>query len=243
MRVVAIIQARMGSTRLPGKVLKDVGGTTALARVISRVRHVRSISDIVVATSIQPPDDAIVGECRRLKATVYRGDEHDVLDRYYHAAVSAHADCVVRITADCPLIDPEISNWVVESFLEKRPEFASNALERSFPRGLDTEVIALPALERAWRDAKEPYQRVHVTPYFYQNPALFRILSLRGNHDFSHQRWTLDTPEDLEFLQTVFSRFQGQDDFSWRDVLSLMEREPNLAEINSKITQKALREG
>lgn len=243
MKLVAIIQARMGSSRLPGKVLKDLGGKTVLARVVSRVRRVKPITEILIATSTASGDDAIVEECNRLAVNVYRGEEHDVLDRYYRAAVSVRAECVVRITSDCPLIDPEISTWVIESFLEKKPDYASNALERSFPRGLDTEVMAMAALQQAWREAREEYQRAHVTPYIYQNPAVFRILALKGNTDYSQHRWTLDTPEDLQFLQAVFHRFQGRDDFSWLDVLASIEREPGLAAINSKVAQKALQEG
>lgn len=243
MKIAAIVQARMGSTRLPGKVLKDLGGKTALSRVVSRVRRTRTISEILIATSTAPADDAILEECANLSVNVFRGEEQDVLDRYYRAAVSVQAEYIVRITSDCPLIDPAVTNWVIESFLEKMPDYASNALERTFPRGLDTEVMSLAALERAWRDAKEVYQRAHVTPYIYQNSGAFQILSLRGDSDHSNHRWTLDTQDDLKFMQAVFHRFQGRDDFSWRDVLALVERERDLAAINSNVAHKALQEG
>ncbi len=155
----------MGSTRLPGKVLKDLEGETALARVLARVRRAAMIGEVLVATSDAPGDDVIVVECKRLDTMVFRGDESDVLDRYYRAAQFSKAEIVVRITADCPLIDPQITDKTVNEFLKERPDYASNALIRTYPRGLDTEVFSLQTLECAWRKSSEPYQRAHVTPY------------------------------------------------------------------------------
>lgn len=239
MKIVAVIQARMGSSRLPGKVLKNLGGDSVLARVVSRVRKARTIEKVLIATSGAPADEEIVSECKRIEVGVFRGSELDVLDRYYRAANSVEAEVVVRITSDCPLIDPEVTDLTVERFLAERPDYASNVQERTYPRGLDTEVMTMRALERAWREAKEDYEREHVTPYLYQNPAMFKVLSVTGDGDYSRYRWTLDTPEDLEFLETVYNRFQG--DFTWHDVLDLLEREPELAEINRNVQQKALR--
>jgi spore coat polysaccharide biosynthesis protein SpsF len=243
MRTIAIIQARMGSTRLPGKVLRELGGETVLARVIIRVRRMRMIDELVIATTTERADDPIVETADRRGALVFRGGEEDVLDRYYQAACSFKADFIVRITADCPLIDPEVSDHAVQQFLSVRPDYASNVLERTYPRGLDTEVLTMSALERAWREASEPYHRAHVTPYIYRNPEKFQLLSVTGEADHSQQRWTLDTPEDLEFLQAVYARLGGQEDFGWRDVLNLVKREPALSEINRQIAQKALLEG
>jgi spore coat polysaccharide biosynthesis protein SpsF len=243
MRVVAIIQARMGSTRLPGKVLRQLGNRTVLSWVIHRVRKFRRIDGLLIATTVEPADDAVVKEAERCSAEVFRGNESDVLDRYYRGACHAGADVIVRITSDCPLIDPEVSDYTIQRFLDEQPDYASNALERTYPRGLDTEVMKFSALEQAWREASEPYQRAHVTPYLYQNPDKFRLLSVKGEVDLSGYRWTLDTPEDAEFLQEVFARLSGSGDFTWRDVLHLLEREPALAEKNQHIRQKALREG
>jgi spore coat polysaccharide biosynthesis protein SpsF len=243
MRTAAIVQARMGSTRLPGKVLRELGGETVLMRVVGRVRQMRRIDDVVVATTTESADDPVVEAARQNGVHVFRGSEDDVLDRYYQAACSFNADVIVRITADCPLIDPEVSDHVIQQFLSVRPDYASNVLERTYPRGLDTEVMTLAALERAWQAASEPYQRVHVTPYLYQNPERFKLLSVTGGVDHSQHRWTLDTPEDLEFLQTVYARLSGQQDFGWRDVLNLIEREPKLSEVNRQIAQKDLHEG
>ncbi len=240
MRIVAIIQARMGSTRLPGKVLKDLGGATVLARVVSRVRRFRFVNEVVVATSKDPADDLIMKECQRLGTRAFRGGEQDVLDRYYGAAREAQAEVVVRITSDCPLIDPGVSDKTVQAFLDVLPDYASNVLEPTYPRGLDTEVMAFAAIESAWSDAREPYQREHVTPFLYQHPERFKLLSVKGDHDYSQYRWTLDTPEDLEFLRAVYARSVNRQDLSWQDVLGMVEREPELAEINRHIVQKTV---
>ncbi|MGA8761466.1 MAG: glycosyltransferase family protein, partial [Candidatus Sulfotelmatobacter sp.] len=241
LRVVAIIQARMGSTRLPGKVLADIHGQPMLERVIERARAAQGLDEIVVATSIEPADNAIATFCREHQCTCFRGSEMDVLDRYYQAAPEFGADTIVRITSDCPLIDPQIIEKTVRAFLKERPDYASNSLDRTYPRGLDTEVIARPALERAWRAARETYQRVHVTPYIYQNPGEFKILSVTGDTDHSAYRWTVDTSEDLEFVRAIYSHMDSGL-FSWHDVVTLLERQVELLEINRSVVQKALHE-
>ncbi len=238
MNVVAIIQARMGSTRLPGKVLKDLCGETVLARVVNRIRRATLLNKVVVATSVQPADDAILQECGRLSVACFRGHEADVLDRYYRAAEKFSADAIVRITSDCPLIDPEVSDKTIRAFLEQHPDYASNVLERRYPRGLDTEVMTFAALETARREARDPHQREHVTPFLYQHPERFRLVSVTGDRDYSHYRWTLDTVEDLEFLRSVYRRRAEASDPAWQDVLRILEREPDLAAINEHVKQK-----
>ena len=228
----------MGSTRLPGKVLKDLCGETVLARVVKRTRGATLLDEVVVATSIQAADDAIVEECERLRVACFRGDETDVLDRYYRAAEEFSAGAIVRITSDCPLIDPEVSDKTIRAFLEQHPDYASNVLERRYPRGLDTEVMTSSALGSACRDARDPYQREHVTPFLYQHPSRFRLLSVTGDRDYSHYRWTLDTPEDLEFLRAVYERRSDASDPTWLEVLGMLEREPDLAAINAHVKQK-----
>jgi spore coat polysaccharide biosynthesis protein SpsF len=240
-RTIAIIQARMGSTRLPGKVLKKLEGKTVLARVVARVSRASLLHEVVVATTAAKMDDAIVEECERLQTSVFRGDERDVLDRYYRAAQAAKAGVIVRITADCPLIDPELVDATISARGQADYDYASNALDRTYPRGLDVEVFTFPALERAWRQATLPYQREHVTPYLYEHPEQFRIVKLRGQKDYSHLRWTLDTPEDFECLSAIYARFHGRDDFRWTEVLSLLDREPEIVEINRHIAQKDFR--
>ncbi len=245
MKVVAIIQARMGSTRLPGKVLKDIGGATMLARVVRRAQQAKLINEVIVATTTQPADADIVSECSRLNVPAFRGDEQDVLDRYYQVAQTHHAQAIVRITSDCPLIDPAVTDKTIQAFLQAAPDYdyASNTLQRTYPRGLDTEVMTFDALERAWRETQGPFQRVHVTPYFYQNPAKFKLLSVTHDQDYSHYRWTVDTLQDLAFVQTVYARLGNRMNISWQEVLALLEREPELAELNRDIQQKALHEG
>jgi spore coat polysaccharide biosynthesis protein SpsF len=242
-RVVAIVQARMGSTRLPGKVLKNLEGDTVLARVVNRLRGARLIDELLVATTGEVADDVVVEECQHCSVPIFRGDEDDVLDRYFHAAQSRQAEIVVRITSDCPLIDAEIVDKTIRAFLDARPDYASNALIRTYPRGLDTEVMTAQALDRAWHEATEPHQRAHVTPYLYQNPGKFEILSVTGEADYSSHRWTLDTPEDLKFIRAIYARFRDRSDFGWRDVLQVLDREPELIEMNRLVTQKALHEG
>jgi spore coat polysaccharide biosynthesis protein SpsF len=243
MKITAIIQARMGSTRLPGKVLMDLGGETVLARVVRRLRRAALIEDVVVATTHSVADHAIVRECQKLSVRVFRGSENDVLDRYYRAALWTGAEGVVRITSDCPLIDAEITENTIRAFLEHQPDYASNTLQRTYPRGLDTEVMSWQALAQAWREAQLPYQKTHVTPYIYENRDRFDLFSVKGKTDYSHHRWTLDTAEDLAFIRAIYDRFDHDDSFSWHDVLALLEREPELVELNRDVMQKALQEG
>jgi len=240
LKVVAIVQARMGSARLPGKVLKDIEGETVLSRVIGRLRRATRIHELLVATTDSAADDAIVEECRKCSVAVCRGDQVDVLDRYHRSAQFAKADIVVRITSDCPLIDPEITDKTIAAFLEVRPDYASNVLVRTYPRGLDTEVISVFALARAWQAARKPYEREHVTPYIYEHPADFRLQSVTGDEDYSGSRWTLDTPEDLKFVRSVYARLKEYPRFSWRDVLDLVGREPELIAVNRAVMQKTL---
>lgn len=243
MSTVAIIQARMGSTRLPGKVMKDLNGATMLERVVNRTRRATSLSGLMVATSTEASDHPVVDLCRRLGVSCFRGSEADVLDRYYQAAQMAGADNIVRITSDCPLIDPSIIDKTVGEFQARKPDYASNTLQRRYPRGLDTEVFTMAGLEQCWREANEEHQRVHVTPYFYQHPELFRLHPVIGEQDFSMHRWTVDTPEDMQFVRAIYSRLGPRDEFGWKDVLALLKREPALAAINQSISQKALHEG
>ncbi len=242
MKLITIIQARMGSTRLPGKVMLDLWGKTVLARVVARIRGSRFAGEIVVATTTEPADNVIVDECRRLGVNFFRGSEDDVLDRYYRAAKQFGADAIIRICSDCPLIEPEIVDKTVQAFLTFRPDYASNALERTYPRGLDTEIMTWDALARCWREAHAFYQRSHVTPYIYEKPDRFAILRVTGDANHSDHRWTLDTPQDLAFIRAVYARMQS-DMFSWHDVLALLDREPELLELNQHILQKALQEG
>jgi spore coat polysaccharide biosynthesis protein SpsF len=240
MNVVAIIQARMGSSRLPGKVLMDISGASMLSRVVNRTKQAKLLNQIVVATSDRSIDDAVVREADQLGVLSFRGSENYVLDRYYKAAQLFNADIVVRITSDCPLIDPSIIDKVVRAFLKSGADYASNGLVRTYPRGLDVEAFTMSALTKAWQQASNPYERIHVTPYIYENPTIFKLLSVSDSHDYSNYRWTVDTPEDLEFVRKIYERLDDKTSFSWHDILALCEKEPALTAINFHIEQKKL---
>jgi len=242
MKVVAIIQARMGSTRLPGKVLMNLAGEPMLVRDVNRVQRARTVDEVLIATTTEGADDVIADLCHVKGWRCFRGNETDVLDRYYQAARTHRADIVVRITSDCPLIEPEVIDRIVRDFEHHQPEvdYASNILDRrTFPRGLDTEVMRFDVLERAWRDGKDSSYREHVTPYIYRNPHLFCLESMENSVDLSHLRWTVDTLEDLDFVQCIYNHF-GHDRFSWRDVLDVLETHPQWQGINSHIEQKGV---
>jgi spore coat polysaccharide biosynthesis protein SpsF len=230
----------MGSTRLPGKVLMDLGGETVLARVVCRLRRASLVDSIVVATSTSEKDDAVVAECERLQALFFRGSEHDVLDRYYRCAETYAAAVVVRITADCPLIDPELVDLAIRAFFSNTCDYASNGLVPTYPRGLDVEVLTSAALGRAWREARNSYEREHVTSYLYEHPELFRLVSVKADADYSQYRWTLDTLEDLKLLRTIYASFGNRNDFGWYEVLQLMQVEPALSCLNAHVIQKAV---
>ena len=271
MRTVAIIQARMGSSRLPGKVLLQIAGQPMLGRVVMRTRRVRGLEAVVVATTVDDSDDAVAAFCASgLDADVkrigpkqmggvpcIRGSVQDVLDRYHQAAQEQQADVIVRITADCPLIDPILVDQAIVTMVEGGYDFVANRLpppfSRSYPIGLDVEVCTFAALEQAWREADQTFQREHVMPYLYEGVSLssvhpgfatgvsprgFSIAQLHSPVDYGSMRWTVDTPQDLAFVRQVYARFAGRDDFTWQDVLELLEREPDLAAINSSVQHK-----
>ena len=244
-KTVAIIQARMGSERLPGKVLLDIAGQTMLARVVRRVQRSSLIDEVVVATSHNPDDDAIVNECRTLAVSVVRGSEEDVLDRYRDAALASGATVCVRVCADSPLVDPGVCDLVVTSIRQADPpaDYAGNKIDPSFPLGLDVEAFSIEALERTWSAARNDYERAHVTVYMYSHPELFRLVGVSSPVDRQTWRWTVDVPEDLEFVRQVYENLGGTNDFAWDDVVNLIEREPGLALINSHIQPKAVSAG
>lgn len=241
MKVVAIIQARMGSTRLPGKVLLDLAGEPMLVRVVNRCRRATTVDQVIIATTTETRDEAIVDLCDSRGWACFRGSEDDVLDRYFQAAKKHQAEVVVRITSDCPLIEPEIIDLTVREFLQDGTlDYVSNTLPpRTFPRGLDVEVMAFEALERAWQEDKNPTWREHVTSYIYRHPERFALRTVTNDQDYSHMRWTVDTPEDLAFVRRVYDHF-GHDRFSWREVIALLEEHPEWLEINQHVVQKAV---
>ena len=245
-RVVTIIQARMEASRLPGKVLKSLGASTVLNWVVTRAKRASTVAETIVATTVETADDAVAAYCEREQIPFTRGSMHDVLDRYYQTALTHKADVIVRITADCPFIDPDEIDRLVETLLSTEPplDFAANRLptHRTIPIGLDAEICTFAALETAWKEAKEPHQREHVMPFFYENTDRFNTLHLTHDPDYGHFRWTVDTPEDLELARQIAANFPDRDDFTWQEILALFERQPELANINADVEHKQYRE-
>jgi len=241
MRKVVIIQARMGSTRLPGKVMNMLSGKTVLAHVVERAIAIPGVDEVVIATTVKHEDDCIVEESQRLQIPVWRGSEADVLSRYYDAALHSKADVVMRITSDCPLLDPEVSGHVLRTFQNNpKTDYVSNTIVRRFPRGLDTEVFSFQALEAAYQETNESYYREHVTPFLYENQLRFHCQSVDGEEDYSHYRWTLDTSEDWNLIQQIYQELYEENTwFSWTKGIELMKRRPDLLKINSHIEQKS----
>jgi len=233
-KVFAIIQSRMGSSRLPGKVMADIAGQPMLQRVVERVAHATRLDGMVVATSHHSTDDAVEHLCQKLNTNCFRGSEEDVLDRYYQAALRHQVNCIVRLTADCPLADPHVIDRVVGAYNPREHDYVSNIDPPTFPDGLDTEVFSFAALERAWRDAKLPSQREHVTLYIRNHPELFRLANVVNETDLSAMRWVVDEARDLEFVREVYRRL-GNNIFFTEDVLRLLDGEPSLQKINGSI--------
>lgn len=227
----AIIQARMTSTRLPGKVLEDLGGAPLLGRVVERALRATRINQVGVATTDRASDDPVADFCREAGIRCFRGDEHDVLDRYRQAAAAFGGEVIIRLTADCPLLDPAVIDRVIEGFESADFDYASNTVKPTFPDGLDTEVFTRRALETAWRDAALPSEREHVTPFIWKRPEQFRIHSIEQPVDLSALRWTVDDAADLDFVRAVFARLEPGDT-AMEDVLALLDRHPDLGSIN-----------
>ncbi|MCK4598754.1 glycosyltransferase family protein [Candidatus Bipolaricaulota bacterium] len=245
-KVVAIIQARMGSARLTGKVLMDIAGKPMLWHVVHRASQSKLVDKVVIVTSTNKSDNLIVTFARTNDIPCFRGSEDDVLDRYYQAAKWMSADVIVRITADCPLIDPDIVDKVVRSYMNGDYDYVSNTNPPMYPDGLDTEVFSLEALKRTWYEAGLQSEREHVTPYIRKHPELFRIGNVRYGRDLSSMRWTVDDSRDLEFVRAVHG-YLGSNSFTVANVLSLLKKHPELMEINAGIGrnegyQKSLRE-
>ena len=241
MKTVVIIQARMSSSRLPGKVLLDIAGQPMLAHVISRVRQATIPNGVVIATSTDPEDDELVSVCNRRGWPCFRGSQLDVLDRFYQAASVFSADVVVRVSSDCPLIDPEIIDRVAGGVVNSSGsvDYAANMLPpRTFPRGVDVEAFTFEALARCWHEARNASCREHVTPWIYQNPDRFRILTVTNETDESIYRWTVDVPEDLELVRLIYHHF-GASEFQWHDVIEACRQHPQWSVINAHIQQRA----
>lgn len=239
-RLVAILQARMGSNRLPGKVLAELCGRPMLHLILERLASSTRLQKLVVATTQLPQDDAIAELARRGGYPFYRGSENDVLDRYYQAARQQQADVVVRLTADCPFLDGAFLDWCLERFAASRPDYLDTNLSRTFPLGLSVEVFSFAALEAAWKEDSDPARREHVTPFIKQHPERFRLEHLRSAENYSSMRCTVDTPEDMALAREIYRRLGNEPTIAWQKVVALLQAEPQLLETNRHIVQKRL---
>jgi spore coat polysaccharide biosynthesis protein SpsF len=243
-RTVAIIQGRISSSRLPGKILLDIAGEPMLMRVVERARRVHAVDEVVFATTVDPSDDPVEAYCRQNGVPCFRGNLPDVLDRFYKAARTYNADTIVRITADCPLLDPGLVDETVALYRSTGADFAANRLpppyQRTYPIGLDCEVCSFAALERSWTEATELHDREHVMPYLYEVKDRFKVVVLDYAQNYGSLRWTVDTAQDLELLRQVYARLAGRLDFTWLDVLEIFEREPELATINAQVEHRSM---
>lgn len=232
-RVVGILQARMSSTRLPGKVMKPILGQPMLARQMERLLRCAALDQLQVATSEDASDDPIEQLCLSIGVTCFRGQLNDVLDRFYHCALGAGADHVVRLTGDCPLADPALIAELVDFYLARDVDYASNCRPPSLPDGLDAEIFTFKALAEAWSEAGDPHAREHVVPFIVRQPNRFSAANWTYTEDLSNLRWTVDEPEDLAFVTKVYeSLFPAKADFSMADVLALLRRHPELSQMN-----------
>lgn len=246
MNVVAIIATRLASTRLLGKVLLDIAGEPMLARVVHRLQRARTLDHVVVAMAGCDENLPIVDLCREEGWDTYIGTPdtyEDVLLRCYRAAVAYKADVFVRVTHDCPLIEPVVVDQVVSSFLAERPDYASNTMHRTWPRGLDLSATSIEALALTNHHAIESRHRLHVTSYVYEHPWLFSLLPvMRAGANASSHRWTVDEMSDLVFVREIYKRLGGRNDFHWLDVLDLVEGDQELRRVNARIIQKGAKD-
>lgn len=243
MKVVIIVQARMTSTRLPGKVLKEVMGKPLLEYQIERLRRVRLADEIVIATTTNCTDQPIVDLCEQLKVSCFRGSENDVLARYYEAATLYGADAVVRVTSDCPVIDPAVVTQIIRYYLDHQDscDYVSNGLQRTYPRGMDTEVFSYKVLAEANAEASDPPEREHVTPFIYRRPERYRVVNMAFRKNAGYHRWTVDTPEDFDLVRRIIEAlYLVNKDFTLDDILDLLDAHPEWVKINAHVEQKKL---
>ena len=243
MKILAIIQARMGSTRLPGKIMKEVNGKPLLLYQLERVKKSKLIDKIVIATTTTKKDDLIINFCEQYNVDCYRGSEEDVLARYYEASQQFGGEVIVRLTSDCPIIDPSIIDKTIKYYIDNLPyyDYVSNTIERTYPRGMDVEVFSIKALRKAFLESKLKADREHVTAYMYSNAYKFNIGSVSNNLDLSKHRWTVDTIEDFKLIETILHNLNIENRmFKMEDVINLLDNNPDWFKLNAHIEQKKI---
>jgi spore coat polysaccharide biosynthesis protein SpsF len=230
--IVTIIQARMGSTRLPGKTMKNLCGKPLLWYSYSRASQSIRTANTVIATTVSPLDDAIIGWCAAQNIPFFRGSEEDVLERYYQCAKENEASIIVRLTADNPFCDPKVIDSLIDGFLKDSADYVSNRIKtRTWPYGLDAEVFSYKALEFAFIEAREPYEREHVTPFIYRNPSLFKLREVPLEQDLSAFRLSVDYQEDFKLCEILIEQYKA-DRLDWREIIAILQSNPELAGIN-----------
>jgi len=249
MKIAAIIQARVTSTRLPGKVLMNIKGKPMLWHVINRLEYSKKINDIILAIPNTQKNDILEKFAKDNKVKYFRGKEEDVLSRYYKTAKKFKCDVIVRITSDCPLIDPIVVDKVIEKHLSSKADFTANFLEgkrgilikKSFPQGLEVEVFNFLALEKSHQQAREVYQKEHVDSYIFEHPEIFHLADIENKENLSYMRWTVDEIKDLEFVREIYKRLYKESKiFLMKDIVNLLKKHPKLMEINKNIKQKEI---
>jgi spore coat polysaccharide biosynthesis protein SpsF len=232
--ILAILQARVSSTRLPGKVLMPILGKPMLQRQIERIQRARQINKLIVATSTESSDDPIRALCSKSRVDCFRGSLDDVLDRYYQAAVKWGGEQVVRLTGDCPLADSCLIDEIIKYHVDNNYDYTGNTIEPTFPDGLDTEIFRFDILKTAWQEARLPSEREHVTPFIWRQPDRFNIAVYKNNIDLSHMRWTVDEPEDFEFVRNIYEAlYLKNPGFGTRQILNFLEKNPRLLKLNA----------
>ena len=243
MKIVAIVQARMGSTRFPGKVLKKIKNKPLIDYVIGRLKLSRSIDQIIIATSIKSQDDLIVNYAKEKGIKFFRGSEEDVLSRYYNAAKENNADVIVRITSDCPLIDPDIIDDLIANHIKNKADYTANIIKRTYPRGFDVEVFSIKSLIKSFDEADKKYYREHVTPYIREHPEKFKLYNIEAGNKLRRPeiRITVDTIEDFNLIGKIYENFDNID-FRAEEIIDFLDKNPQLLKINKHVKQKGVLE-
>jgi len=231
MKPIAIIQVRMGSTRLPGKVLKKLNGITILESLLNQLNYSRLLNDKIIATTLNSEDDVIVNFCESKGIKCFRGSVNDVLDRYHKCAKKFSINTIIRITSDCPLMDPQVVDDVIDFYLKNSYDYVNNFYKRTYPYGNDVEIFSLKVLEKVWEKATKLSEREHVTPYIYNNPDEFSLGWIENKENLSEFHWTVDRKEDLIFVQKIFKKISKRP-ILMKDIIDVIKDDPSLLEIN-----------
>lgn len=234
-KITVMIQARTQSIRLPNKVLASIENQSLISHIIERLKSSKTVEQIILATSSRKEDDRLVEIANKWKISSFVGDENDVLSRFYHAAVKFNADPIIRITGDCPLVDPDLLDKMMKLYLKNSYDYVSNTITPTYPDGLDIEIFSIDALTKSFNEAKLESEREHVTPYIWKNPEKFHLYNFKNSEDQSEFRWCVDEQEDLELIRKIYANFKPRTIFSFNDVIEFLKLNPKISKINNTI--------